>query len=166
MTAINPYVSPMKWMILIFGLIALGGCASSEVREVRDFNAAEEDSRSDRSEFLAHLDALRNLAPSSEEQLKEIQLLAAQMTEAQSRRLKGVEGLPATFPALKKARLSLIKAELNIYNGTVAFKGGVQGTKLSLRQYRVHLSALEEATMESEGAFLSYENQMKALKAP
>ena len=153
-------------MIVIFGMILLGGCASSEVREVRDFNAAEEDSRVDRSEFLAHLDALRKLTPSSEEKLKEIQLLAAQMTEAQSRRLKGVEGLPATFPALKNARLSLIKAELNIYNGTVAFKGGVQGTKLTSRQYRVHLSALEEATMESEDSFLAYEKQIKALGTP
>ena len=156
----------MKWMILIVLMMTLGGCTSGEVREVRDFNAAEEISRADRSEFLAHLDTLRKLTPSSEEQLKEIQLLAAQMTEAQNRRLKGVEGLPAPFAALRNARLSLIKAELNIYNGTVAFKGGVQGTKLTLRQYRVHLSALEEATMESEDSFLAYENQLKALVTP
>ena len=153
----------MKWKLPLLILTFAIGCTGADVQEIRSFDEAEKVSREARAEFLKHLEQLRTITPQSAEDLKTIHGIAAQMEEAQGRRYKALEALDATVPALRQARRELIKAELNIYNGVVAFQAGVQTSEINRRKYRVHLSALEETTMGSEELFLSYERQMKEL---
>ena len=153
----------MKWIVPLLLLAVASGCSSSDMQEIRAFDGGEKDARGARSDFLSHFEKLRTIKPESKEDLKAIHDLAAQMEEAQGRRYRAIENLKASVPALRQARRELLKAELNIYNGVVAFKAGVQTSEINRRKYRVYLSGLEETTMGSEEFFLSYERQMKEL---
>ena len=149
------------WAAQLCLLILFGGCSSEAAREYKGYADDELTSRAQRGIFLEKYDALRSIEFNKNEVMN-ILLIAKGMRDVQSNRVETLEALTIKDAKLRNVHAHLLKAERNILNGIIAFDGLMNRENITVRQYRNHLSSLEETVSKSEEHFTNYEESRTA----
>ena len=148
-------------LVLVTIMLLSPGCTSQDERAIATYTEEELNTRVKRAQFLEVFSQLQEIE-ASEFTPEKIPVLRDQLVAAQRARVKALEDIDATSPAVEKIHTQLLRAERRLLNSCIEFEALINARPPTWRTYRVALSHLEEAAESALPLFQAVEAELKS----